>query len=307
VLGAAPQVVATSYLRYRLSDEPEILYEPMPGIRFGADVSNDLGYRGPLYERARTAGVARIVVVGDSITEGLLIRDWSDVFPAVVERELGQSDRLVEVLGFGVNGYDTAQEVATFERRALDFAPDLVVLQFSHNDLWHDDGSIGSEILMKAMRSPGVEGVWCDRRFLGSALYRFLKYRAVRWALDPKLRRSWEERMVEGEAHVEAAIERLADLGRRHGVTVLVAVFPRFDAGLDSYPYGDVHRWMAAVAERHGIVDVDLLEAFRECAATADGPVWVDHVHPSVAGHRCAGREIARVIRERRLLDAETR
>jgi hypothetical protein len=91
---------------------------------------NRKGYRGREYDRARTPGVARVVMLGDSITFGPGVDD-SETF----------SDRLdslpngPEVVNLGVMGYGTDQELLKLEREGLAFAPDVVVLHFClHND-----------------------------------------------------------------------------------------------------------------------------------------------------------------------------
>lgn len=91
---------------------------------------NSKGYRGREHDLARTPGVARVVMLGDSITFG----------PGVDDTETF-SDRLdslpngPEVVNLGVMGYGTDQELLKLEREGLAFGPDVVVLHFClHND-----------------------------------------------------------------------------------------------------------------------------------------------------------------------------
>jgi hypothetical protein len=54
----------------------------------------------------------------------------------VLERRLNQQSRpqKVEVINFAVPGYNTAMEAETFVTRCLEYAPDLVLLNFNTND-----------------------------------------------------------------------------------------------------------------------------------------------------------------------------
>ena len=291
--GTAPEVGATSFRQYRISQHPAITYELAPGMVIGADRTNELGYRGPLVPLAAVRGSRRIIVIGDSISEGLGIRQYADVFPAVVEQLLNDSNLRTEVIDLGVYGFDTVQEVATLRHKGLRFGPDLVILQYCHNDLVRDDGAIGEEILERTREGHKVEQAWAHDVFLKSALYRFAKYRALRWYLEPKLRRSWEYRATQGFERIAGAFADLARLQEKHGFEVLIVVFPRFSDGLCPYPHLDEHVRIADLAADHGFHLLDLLDTFRHCADINGGTAWKDHVHPNVDGHRCAGEAIA--------------
>jgi hypothetical protein len=54
----------------------------------------------------------------------------------VLERRLNERFRpqKFEVIDFAVPGYNTAMEAETFVRKCLDYAPDLVLLNFNTND-----------------------------------------------------------------------------------------------------------------------------------------------------------------------------
>ena len=75
--------------------------------------------------------------VRDSIAFGYWVAE-EDGFPGQLEamlNEAGRADGRVEVLNFGVPGYNLDQEIEALRARALAFAPDLVVVAFCLNDL----------------------------------------------------------------------------------------------------------------------------------------------------------------------------
>ncbi len=302
-LDSAPQVGVTSFERYRLSPNPRIGYEPSPNVQLGEDRSNALGYRGPVYSQKPSSGVFRILVVGDSVSEGLLIQKYSDVWPAVVERELrraalvaSRQTRAVEVLNFGVNVYNTGQEVETLRDKGMRFSPHLIVLQYALNDDHKDDGGIARQIVERAKDRPFIEKVWDHPILLHSGLYRFLKYIVLRESSTNKWTLHWTEMERIGSNRVGEYLKILREVV--HGVPVVVVIFPWFQKGLGPYPFLDRHAELTALARAEQFDVIDLLPTFQRCAAEKKEPVNLDHVHPSVFGHLCAGTAVAARLAE---------
>lgn len=118
---------------------PGIVYELRPNVR-GRFVGqplliNSQGLHDYEYSRRKEAGTFRIVGVGDSSLFG-----WGVPFEEsglkVLERRLNDTSRArkFEVIDFAVPGYNTAMEAETFVKKCLDYAPDLVLLNFNTND-----------------------------------------------------------------------------------------------------------------------------------------------------------------------------
>lgn len=84
----------------------------------------------------------RIVVMGDSFTAGLGVKD-QEVFTEVMEAGLAPN---VEVLNFGVNGYGPTQELLLLETKAIKYDPDLVVLVFYIRNDFDDTTNISEWI-----------------------------------------------------------------------------------------------------------------------------------------------------------------
>ena len=73
-------------------------------------------------------GVRRVLVFGDSLTEGLEV-DAADLHTAHLERHLREAlHPEIEVINFGVSAYDTAQEWRYFVTEGVQYAPDLVIV-----------------------------------------------------------------------------------------------------------------------------------------------------------------------------------
>jgi hypothetical protein len=93
-------------------------------------------------------GVYRIAVLGDEYSEAMAVpvqKTWWWQLPRELQRCGFQPDKLPEVLNFGVGGYGTAQEYVVLETKAVRYQPDLVVLQFSPNDVMDNSPALALE------------------------------------------------------------------------------------------------------------------------------------------------------------------
>lgn len=94
---------------------------------------NSLGYRDREHTLEKPIGTFRIAVLGDSFTEARQV-PIEKTYWYYVGKELDAcpalSGRQIEVLNFGIGGYNPSQEVMTYDLDARRFAPDLVLLGF---------------------------------------------------------------------------------------------------------------------------------------------------------------------------------
>lgn len=141
---------------------------------------NAQGFRGPTVSLPKTPGVFRIACVGDSHTFGHGVDEqgtWPRALQRSLDHELGT--RRVEVMNWGVNGYDTEQELALLEERVSRYEPDLVLLQFFANDtVLHSLVRATDELDSTAPASPG----WLDRLARYSRIAEFTAARMTRRA-----------------------------------------------------------------------------------------------------------------------------
>ncbi len=99
---------------------------------------NSLGLRGPEISIEKPPGVRRVLLLGDSFTEGYTVEE-SDTVRSLLERALNPTPRLpVQVINGGTAGWSTDQEVLFYKLRGRRFSPDLVILLFYYNDLYRD-------------------------------------------------------------------------------------------------------------------------------------------------------------------------
>jgi lysophospholipase L1-like esterase len=305
----APEVAVVRRGRFQLSANPRLLFEPVPGLSFEGDpryfheyegTGNRLGYRDRDHPQAKPPGTVRIAVLGDSIAAGHRIPRTEEAFPALLETLLRQAGQPVEVLNFGVTGYNTAQEVETLRSRALAFAPDLVLLAYCHNDRRPPDPRILAALRESQGDRPVVPLAEAGRLLVASALYRSLRY-GLFDRPEPAAHPPAADEVAIGPQPgdtVEPSLAELAEISRRHGFPVLVAVFP-FLPKLYDRGHAREHAWLAETTRKHGFHHLDLRPAFRDCrggAGRGGKTLGFDRYHPTPAGHRCAAEAMAAAV-----------
>ncbi|MGH7790756.1 MAG: hypothetical protein ACREOB_00435 [Thermodesulfobacteriota bacterium] len=97
---------------------------------------NSQGFRDKerLYEKSK--GTFRILILGDSMTEGLEV-PLERTFPYILENKLNsKGSKKCEVINLSISGFGTAQEYLMLKHYGLKYNPDLVILVFSdQNDV----------------------------------------------------------------------------------------------------------------------------------------------------------------------------
>jgi lysophospholipase L1-like esterase len=254
---------------------------------------NGAGFRDVEHAVAKPPGVERIAVVGDSVSEGYGV-PFHDVFADDVQRRLGSS---IEVLNIAMSGLNSPQEVHLLETDGLRYQPDLVVLNFVLNDcdfysLYKPALAFGkkkdSEIGLLGIPVPPA----VKRALKSSALIYFVKERT------DELMASEDHEAVdyvasiwskpENRKKVSDSLEKLAALGRAHGFDAVVLIWPVL-VDFESYPYREIHRWVAEQAESLGIPAIDLLPAFAEAGGRSRFFLSADDAfHPNGRGHDVA-------------------
>ncbi len=98
---------------------------------------NSHGLRGPDVAYEPAPGTRRILLLGDSFTEGYAVAEEQTV-RAQLENVLRARGERVEVINGGTAAYGTDQEYLFFTTEGRKYQPDVVVLLFFYNDLTGD-------------------------------------------------------------------------------------------------------------------------------------------------------------------------
>ena len=166
--------------------DPELGWSPRPLLKSSAGFAthapieiNSAGFRDHEHPLQKSADVFRIAVLGDSFVEGREV-EFDDLFWRVANREMNckPSGKRPEILGFGVNGYSTAQELLAFRLHVSKYQPDLVLLAFfTGNDIVNNSAALDRHPERPYFEFRGDELV-LNRQNLDSTAFR----RERRWA-----------------------------------------------------------------------------------------------------------------------------
>jgi lysophospholipase L1-like esterase len=300
--------VQINRLTVRRSANPRLRFELVPGALAHAEVDYRISSQGMRdAERAepKPPGLRRVAVVGDSIAFGYWVEE-RDAVPHQLQDLLQQSGSgPVEVLNFGVPGYNLEQETESLRSHALRFSPDLVVLVFCLNDLQAFSHEYGL-VVDRGERRSRFGGRLADALLERSQLAAWVEYRLGQlesrreWvrAQNP-LRRGPFPEAGDARAELTSRFGALAEILRAARVPGVVAVVPMFGTRFAGYPYRAVHRTVVESAAEAGVLAVDLLPCFEPYHFR---DVRVDVAHPSPLGHRIAAHGILDALCRERLL-----
>lgn len=295
-----------AYLNYRLSDNRE--------------GHNAFGYRGDEITQPKPADTFRIVALGGSTTYGEFIGDFTQTYPAELQRILRQDHGLsqVEVINAGVPAYTSWESLVNLQFRVLDLDPDMLIIYHGVNDIaprltdpdWYDG--------LNAAR-----GYWRyvdDRPLPPSALYRFVAVR-LGWDLPivPKVESQFvqpygyatcglayrdavaycenydmsasEVMAANPPIYYERNLRNMIVLARAYDIEVMLSTWAYSPLVFD-FPGGDFlaepYR-QAAIAEHNAVVEnlaVELAVPFYDLEANLpdDAEYWIDGQHVSPLG-----------------------
>jgi lysophospholipase L1-like esterase len=247
-------------------------------------------------------GKRRIVVFGDSFTEGQGVKEDETVARVLARLLEEQAPGRYEVRNCGRRGLDLPELFGGFEA-SLQYDPDLVVYALVLNDAvrppefqarqtYVDDWILDRERLPEEEDAP--PGLLHPRLFdfVSQRIGAWRVGRATtRWYLD-----MWGEGNPEGWARTQEYIREMDRQLNRRAARFLVAPWPLF-VGLESgYPFRPVHETLRRFCLGSGIPYHDLLPVF-EGQRSAD--LWVHPVdrHPNEIAHRLAAESLAPVVR----------
>ncbi len=306
----------------RLTGTPRDLYQPTgvadlayrltPGTEVDlGDASitvNRFGLRGPEIEAEPVAGVARVLVLGDSIIYGQGLDD-DETFSVQLEGELRRRGRSVEVLNGGVPGYNNAAELAFLREYGLALKPDRVILGISLNDFGEtpvlsqsgvltNDRSRARDperllpvsefwLLLRWMATYRTAGHW----FQGDRAETGRKMEEVAETLvSRRHRRFYEKPNAARWQQIRASLAAIRDLLRQRGLPLTLVVFPEKyqQSADDTEPQ---RRWLDLCRELD-LDCIDLWPAFHETG----GDLYLGAQHHTAAGHALAAREVADAV-----------
>ncbi len=254
---------------------------------------------------ARRPGTLRVVVIGDSFTEGMGVKE-EDAYPRVLHRLLntGTEAGRWEVFNCGRRGYDFPALYDLFQT-VLAFEPDVVIYgmvlndavktdQFQARQAYLNDWILDRGRMFREDDEPRLSPG--DSRLVALVRDRVSSVRigrdTTRWYRD-----MYGEPNRAGWDRTQGYLREMNQTMQARGGTLLVVSWPLL-VGLEGrYPFADVEETIGRFLIGAGIPHHRLLGALY---GRPEATLWVhpvDH-HPNEIAHRLAAEAIAPVLRD---------
>lgn len=285
--------------------ENDALYRPLAPHRFDAlqqhhpwavlSRYNALRFRdapvGP-----RPAGTKRVLVFGDSFTEGQGVRQEDTAAPVLQRLLEARAPGRFDVRNAGRRGLDFPELFEAFEQ-AQAYEPDLVVYALVLNDAVQPpefrarQRFVNDWILDREHPPDEAEPVF---PLLRPRLFDFVAGRVAAWRVGRETTRWYLDMWSDANPGWARTQEYLAEMDarlRRKGARLLVAPWPLFVSLESGYPFESVHETLRRFCLGRGIAYHDQLPTFR---GRRTSELWVHPVdrHPNEIAQRLAAESL---------------
>lgn len=271
---------------------------------------NKDGFIGRDYSYTKQPDTYRIVIAGDSLTEGFQVNE-ADTYSALIESKINNAglDKKVEVLNMGIAGYGTQRELYVFEKKGLRFNPDLLILAFFVGNDFTDN--IGENINREARFTAFQEFKNDIKLFVRNhfSAWRFVLQQKSRnkflnflknnnnsmikssTTTDPLFQKEYSEdtqKMINRSKELLLAFKKLADENKKdHLVLILPSAGQIYFEGDDNFYSEKINEVLKNYFKLQKIKYIDLLPEFKNYYKLKPKiPLYLPRDgHPSENGH----------------------
>lgn len=251
---------------------------------------NSLGFRDYEFSLEKPQNTIRIAAIGDSYTFGKGVA-LEYTYPKLLQRKLGNTDRKVEVLNFGVYGYNTIQEYWMIKEKALAFNPDMIIILYTLNDP-------APAITLKESNQNKIKLFLTEHiytyRFLARAYWVYKSKSSGRigefeYALHNQSSQGWKDTIN--------AFRLISEISKQNNITILLFIQPDLYS-LGNYPFADLNYQVMHSAEQEGLKAFDLLPYFKNID---EKTLWIDRFedrHPNEKGHEIIANAMFEILKQ---------
>jgi hypothetical protein len=286
---------------YRRSFNPYLRYELIPRSKYGNIAINSDGFRGPEYSVSKPKNTFRIIMLGDSETFSFMLPQ-NDALSSQLQELLNKNSPSLhyEVLNFGVEGYNTLQELEQLKTKGLKYQPDLIILNYVLNDPEPGEYYFNKTFLMR--HSALVRYFTC--RIKKAMIKRERKRLKLRNEVDHYFYLHQPKYFV----HVKEAILEVSDIAKSGGGKLVVVIFPASSLEVkdfrDSYPYYPLHALVKSITSDK-IIFIDLIDEFNRLGLSPQD-VSINYVynesHKNASALRVAADYIYGILKSQKLI-----
>ncbi len=286
---------------YRRSFNPYLRYELVPGAKTLNISINSDGFRGPKYSIPKPPNTFRIIMLGDSETFSFMLAQ-NESLAAQLEDLLNQKPGSLhyEVLNFGVEGYNTFQEMEMLKAKGLKYSPDLIILNYVLND-------------------PEPGEYYFEKTFFirHSALVRYFSYRIKKALIKRERKRLKIKTEIDNYYYyhqpkyfipVKETLLEMADISAERANKLIVIIFPVSSIMVkdfkENYPYRRLHELIKGI-NSDKIIFIDLIDEFNRLSLTPQDVsinYAYDESHKNAASLKVLARYIYGILKSHRVI-----
>jgi hypothetical protein len=281
VLGTAPDI--TYFFKPdQVWEERYLAYDALGRVVQDKDIVyriNNEGFRDTDFTPAKPPGTYRIALMGDSFAFGQGARQ-DQIFAALLEPVLSRRTGCnVEIYNFGIPAYQTINEAAMFQYKALDYHPDMVIVWYFLNDLNIKNfepvpkHANTNDFFPLAVGGSSLARLVEIRLATIMNTETFIRYNLVSYATN-----------VEKWNQVVQSFHTISQLSSQNHIMPVLFVHPMMYQLNDDYPFKPIHSQVLAAGTDNGFHSYDLLDAFKGQRAESLTVSPTDS-HPNEAGH----------------------
>ncbi len=285
--------------------------------------------RTPEFSVTKPAHTLRIILIGDSFTEGAGVRE-EDTFASRLTRIFKEKnpEEHIEIINDGHRGQDIWQIYDRFKRKASQWQPDIVLytynlndahlipeMQARQNDIINDlsvvrvektpKKSLKNKVTKKLKRYFHIElaetspflkflNQW-DRLIARSRFLDVIRYRMNRLHASQVSTRWYQDMPTERNepawSKTKELILEMNQISKERGILFVVAICPLMSGLEKNYPFLEYHRAMKELLDRNGIPSIDLYPFFKG-VKTEQMLVHELDAHPNEKGHEIMTRAL---------------
>ncbi|HSW96810.1 MAG TPA: SGNH/GDSL hydrolase family protein [Candidatus Saccharimonadales bacterium] len=256
---------------------------------------NNYQYRDKNFTIAKTSGVVRIGVMGDSNAWGYGIKNVNNRFSNILEKELTDHGYHVEVYNFGVPGLDTWNEIDEYHQKDAQFHVDILLWSYFLNDV-EPPNSAGTAVLTNAGKGiPPLVEFLSNHSFFFDYLY---------WRLSSKYNTTFTNLRVADiqQYHIPAVydaqkkrIDTFTQELKNNNIPMVVLIFP-FMKFFPNYPAGDIHTRMDKVFKDDGVTALVDMLPYLKGRQSKELVVNRYDTHPNEFVHKLTAEKLYTVI-----------
>ncbi len=219
------------------------------------------GFRDNSYVTTKPRDKFRILAVGDSYTFGHGIQRLEDTFPKKLEKLLNQGMETpkFEVISFARPGWNTVDQLQYIYKKGFLYQPDLILLNFFHNDLPPSLFSVCDSEDWELFPELGLFSLLFDH----SSLYQFFKFRINRLlekggykpSYEDCRRSSYQSKSWDME---EIYLDTIYYSTRMKNIHFMLSIIPVMFRLGDHYPFVFAHDKLKKYCDSRKIICVDL-------------------------------------------------